>query len=451
VDGKDKLLWTRLEKLEEPPSLPLRREQTSAMMPKVDLPEVLLEMNTRTGFAEAFTHIGEGNTRLPDLPVSICAVLLAEACNLSLESLVDKDVPALTRDRLSYVQQNYIRFDTLTAANARLVDYQATLPLAQVWGGGDVASVDGLRFVVPIRTVNAGPNPKYFGIGRGITYINMVSDQFTGLHGVVVPGTLRDSLHILDGLLEQQTSLEPVEVIADTAGYSDPVFGLFWLLGYQFSPALADLSDMRLWRLHKQADYGTLNAIARNRVNLKLIEENWQDFLRVAGSLKLGTVRASDFMRTLIKGDRPASSLQRALGELGKIPKTLFMLALITDEGYRRRILLQRNRHEGRHRLARAMFYGGQGQVRKAYREGQEDQLGALGLVLNVITLFNTIYLGKAVAELGQRGEVVSLEDISRLTPLLHAHINFLGRYRFVLPKEVENGGLRPLREPNIR
>ena len=274
VDSKQRLTWARLDKLEEPPTLSRRRKKTTAMMPKVDLPEVLLEMSTKTGLAYAFTHISAGDVRLPDLHISVCAVLLAEACNLSLESLVDEDRPALTRDRLSYVQQNYLRFDTLTAANARLVDYQATLPLARVWGGGDVASVDGLRFVVPIRTVNAGPNPKHFGWGRGITYINMVSDQFTGLHGVDVPGTLRDSLHILDGLLEQQTSLEPVEVIADTAGYSDPVFGLFWLLGYQFSPALADLSDTRLWRLGKTADYGTVNAIARNRVNLKHTREN---------------------------------------------------------------------------------------------------------------------------------------------------------------------------------
>ena len=451
VDGKQKLMWARLDRLEEPPSLPRRREQTGNMMPKVDLPEVLLEIAAKTGFAEAFTHISAGDVRMPDLRISVCAVLLAEACNLGLESLVDEDRPALTRDRLSYVQQNYLRFDTLTAANARLVDYQARLPLARIWGGGDVASVDGLRFVVPIRTVNAGPNPKYFGWGRGITYINMVSDQFTGLHGVVVPGTLRDSLHILDGLLEQQTSLEPVEVIADTAGYSDPVFGLFWLLGYQFSPALADLSDMRLWRLDKVADYGVLNTISHNRVDLKHTRENWSDLLRVAGSLKLGTLRASDFMRTLIKGNRPASSLQKALAELGKIPKTLFMLALITDEGYRRRILVQRNRHEGRHRLARTMFYGGRGQVRKAYREGQEDQLGTLGLVLNIVTLFNTIYLGEALAELERQGDRVSLADTSRLTPLLHAHINFTGRYHFALPRAVEQGELRPLREPTGR
>ena len=84
-------------------------------------------------------------------------------------------------------QQNYVRAETLIRANARLVDAQAKIPLAQAWGGGEVASADGLRFVVPVRTVNAGPNSKYFGTGRGITYYNFTSDQFTGFHGIVSP------------------------------------------------------------------------------------------------------------------------------------------------------------------------------------------------------------------------------------------------------------------------
>jgi len=92
---------------------------------------------------------------------------------------------------LAWVQQNYVRAETLIRANARLVDTQAKIPLAQVWEGGEVASADGLRFVVPVRTVNAGPNSKYFGTGRGITYYNFTSDQFTGFHGIVIPGTLR--------------------------------------------------------------------------------------------------------------------------------------------------------------------------------------------------------------------------------------------------------------------
>ena len=103
-----------------------------------------------------------------------------------------------------------------------------------------MASADGLRFVVPVRTVHAGPTPKYFGIGRGGTSYNLVSDPFTGLHGITVPGTLRDSLVLLAVALEQQTAWQPTQIMTDTWAYSDVVFGLFRLLGDRFSPRLAD-------------------------------------------------------------------------------------------------------------------------------------------------------------------------------------------------------------------
>jgi TnpA family transposase len=61
------------------------------------------------------------------------------------------------------VRQNYLRAETLTVANVRLVAAQNGIDLARRWGGGDVASADGLRFIVPVRTIHAGPNPKYFG------------------------------------------------------------------------------------------------------------------------------------------------------------------------------------------------------------------------------------------------------------------------------------------------
>ena len=306
---------------------------------------------------------------------------------------------------------------------------------------------DGLRFVVPIRTLNAGHNPKYFGVGRGVTYYNFSSDQFTGFHAIVIPGTLRDSLFILDGLLEQQTSLRPVELMADTAGSSDIVFGLFWLLGYQFSPRLADIGEARFWRIDRAADYGPLNGLARHRLNTDLIARNWDDLLRVAGSLKLGALSASEFIRTLQNSSR-TSTLARAIAELGRIAKTLFLLAYAHDEAYRRRILVQLNRGEGRHRLARAVFHGQRGELRQRYREGQEDQLGALGLVMNAIILWNTRYMERALTQLEQHGVEVRAEDVERLSPLIFQHINLLGRYSFDLADSVAHGELRPLRDP---
>lgn len=444
-NGTDKLILTGLDKLPEPESLLELRGAVMSLLPEVDLPEALLEIHVRTGFADEFTHVSENDARVSDLPVSVCAVLLAEACNIGLEPLVQSDVPALTRGRLTWVQQNYFRAETLTRANATLVDAQVGIPLVEAWGGGDVASADGLRFVTPVRTLNAGYNPKYFGQKRGVTYYNFNS-RFMEFHGIVVPGTLRDSIFILQGLLEQETSLRPTEVMTDTAGASDIVFGLFWLLGYQFSPRLADLGSIKLWRTDSDADYGLLNELSRSRMNAKRIEQNWDDMLRVAGSLKMGTVSASELLRSLLKSDRP-SALTKAIGDLGRISKTLFVLNYIDDETYRRRILTELNRQESRHTLARVTFHGKRGEVRKKYREGQEEQLGALGLVVNVLVLWNTIYMDAALERLRSQGVEIDPKDVARLSPLEHQNIRFLGHYSFSLAEPVARGELRPLRD----
>lgn len=446
--GREALVVSNLDKLDEPPSLIALRAQVAARLPRVDLPEVLLEVHAWTGFADEFTHLSETTARVADLQISLCAALMAEACNIGQEPLIRPDQPALTRDRLGWVLQNYLRADTLISANVRLVDYHATLPLAQVWGGGEVASADGLRFVTPIRTINAGPNRKYFGSGRGVTYYNFTSDQFTGFHGIVIPGTLRDSLFILEGLLEQQTRLQPTQLMSDTAGSSEIVFGLFWLLGFQFSPRLADIGGTRFWRIDPQADYGVLDYIARHRINLERIRRNWDDLLRVAGSLKMGTVSASELMRSLLNTERP-STLAKAIADLGRIPKTLHLLRLIDDETYRRSILTQLNRGEGRHDLAREVFHGRRGELRQRYREGQEDQLGALGLVVNVLVLWNTVYMQAALDQLRTEGYEVKQEDVVRLSPLGFGHFNFLGHYSFNLSESVAKGHLRPLIDPN--
>jgi TnpA family transposase len=424
----------------------LLRHRVSRRLPPINLPELLLELHVRTGFLSEFTHIHESKSRISDLPTSLCAVLLAEACNIGLAPLAQRGMPALERDRLSHVQQNYIRPETLSRANARLVDFQATLSLAQAWGGGEVASADGLRFIVPVRTLNAGPNSKYFGTGRGITLINYVSDQFSGFKNIVVAGTLRDSLVILAGLLNQETKLRPTELMTDTASYSDVVFGLFHLLGYQFSPRLADLGRMRFWRIDASANYGALDGIARSRIDTTLITENWEDMLRVVGSLELGTVDPIELMRTLQSGGRP-STLSKALGEVGRIAKSLFLLSYIDDEAYRRRILIQLNKGESRHSLAHKVFYGNKGEIRQRYREGQEEQLGALGLVVNAIILWNTIYMDRALGDMRKPGMAILQEDVARLSPIGHEHVNVYGKYSFQLSESIQQGAFHPLRE----
>ena len=128
--------------------------------------------------------------------------------------------------------------------------------------------------------------------------------------------------------------------------------------------------------------------------------------------------------------------------------KSLFLLSYVDDEAYRRRVLIQLNRHEKRHNVAREIFHGDRGQVRKRYREGQEDQLSSLGLVLNAVALWNTLYLDKAISYLQGSGIEVRDEDLARVSPLMHGHVRVLGRYHFRLDESVAEGHMRPLRDP---
>ncbi|MFD8589991.1 Tn3 family transposase [Streptomyces sp. NPDC059637] len=451
-NGRAKLNVDALGALGEPKSLRWLRKTVEKMLPKIDLPDLLFEVHSWTGFLDAFVHLGDGTARMKDLHTSVVALLVSEACNIGLTPVTNPAVEALTRSRLVHVDQYYLRADTIAAANAALITAQSQVPIVRYWGDGLLASVDGLRFVVPVRTISAAPSPKYFGFKRGITWLNAVNDQVAGIGQMVVPGTPRDSLHILDALLNLDGGVKPEMVATDNASYSDMVFGLFKILGYHFSPRFRDLDDQRFWRATmpgvETGTYGPLEDIARNRVNLNKVITHWPDMLRVAGSLVTNQVRAYDLLRMFGREGRP-TPLGQAFAEYGRIAKTLHLLAVVdpVDDTYRRQMNRQLTVQESRHKLARDVCHGKRGTIHQAYRDGMEDQLGSLGLVLNAVVLWTTRYIDAAVAQLRAEGHEICDEDIARLSPLKHKNLNVLGRYSFT--PSVPARGLRPLRDPD--
>ena len=405
AEPKDRVHVARLDRVDEPAGTSALRAGTHALLPQVDLPELLLEVHAWTGFLDEFRPVSGRTSAVSDLAVSMCAVLVAQACNIGYRPVARADVAALSPDRLAWVIAKYLRPETLSAANNRLIAYHQTIGLTRRWGSGEIASADGLRFVVPVRSIHAGPNPHYFGTGRGVTYYNWSSDQFTSWAAIVIPGTLRDS---------------------------------------QFSPRLADLPERRYWRLNPAADYGVFNKVATNRVRRQLIQEHWPDICRVAGTLHTRAATASDLVRVLQRSGQP-TTLGRAIAELGRIVQTITMLGYVSDEANRRRVLVQLNRAEARHDLAGAVFHGRRGDLFQAYKSGQEDQLGALGLVVNAIALFNTRYMDRAVNYVRDHGRTLDDRELEHLSPLVREHIELHGRYSFTLPEAVRAGELRPL------
>ncbi|MEK6571291.1 MAG: transposase, partial [Bacteroidota bacterium] len=373
------------------------------------------------------------------------AGLLAPACNFGLEQMAQiTDIPY---HRLSWCTTWYIREETLRSAITAIINYHHHLPLTQSWGGGTLSSSDGQRFPVSVSTQNAVALLPYFGYRRGLTYYSWTSDQFSQYGTKVICSTLRDALYVLDEILNNETELTILEHTTDTAGYTELVFALFDLLRMQFSPRIRDIGDQRLYRIDPTKKYHNLEGRLKGTINQKRILERWDDFLRVAGSLKLGWVTASLLISRLQSRPRQ-NALTRALQEYGRLVKTIFILRWYESEEYRRRINVQLNKGEALHALRSFLFLANKGKIRRRHEEEQANQANCLNLVTNVVITWNTVYMAEAVNQLRAAGYPVQEGDLVHLSPARHEHINPYGKYRFDVETILNRKGLRPLRKP---
>jgi TnpA family transposase len=413
-------------------------------LPSVELPELLLEVDSWTGFSQRLTHASGGQPRTDELSCHLYATLLAQGTNMGLTEMAHS--AGLTYDRLAWCSNWYLREETLKSAVATLVNYQARQPLAQRWGGGTLSSSDGQRFPVRGKVRNATALPRYFGYGQGITFYTWTSDQFSQYGTKVISATVRDATYVLDEILDNETELSIVEHTTDTAGYTDLVFALFDLLGMQFSPRIRDLGDRRLYRLkHDTTRYPTLDVRLTGRIDITRLEQHWDEFLRVAGSLKQGHVTASLLVSRLQAYPRQ-NQLTKLLQEYGRLIKTIFVLRYLEDEAFRRRIHTQLNKGERLHQLRKFLFFVRDGVMTQKYAEEQANQAGCLNVLTNAVIVWNTVYLQAALEALRHEGYPVRDEDLVHLSPTRFAHIHRYGKYVFDVEAARRRVGLRPLR-----
>jgi TnpA family transposase len=292
----------------------------------------------------------------------------------------------------------------------------------------------------------ATANPGYFGRGRGVTFYNYTSNQFSQFGTKVVPTTVRDATYVLDGILDNETDLEILEHTTDTAGYTDVVFALFDLLGLQFAPRLRDVAGHKLYRVGPIDGFLHPAPLLRGTIQRSVILERWNDLLRVAGSLKLGWVTASLLLSRLQAPPR-RNALIKALEEYGRVVKTLFVLRYLESEDYRRRINAQLNKGESIHALRRYLFFADEGRVRRRHVDEQANQASCL--VVNAVITWNTVYMAAALEQLRVEGVDIADDSVAHLSPTLSVHVNPYGRYRFDTELVLGTEQLRPLRTPD--
>ncbi len=416
--------------------------QSAMLLPHVKITELLMEVDEWTGFTRHFTHLKTGDAAKDK--TLLLTTILADAINLGLTKMTES-CPGTTYAKLSWLQAWHIRDETYSTALTELINAQFRQPFAENWGDGTSSSSDGQRFKSGGKAESTGHiNPKYGG-DPGRMFYTHISDQYAPFSTKVVNVGVRDSTYVLDGLLYHESDIRIEEHYTDTAGFTDHVFALMHLLGFRFAPRIRDLGDTKLYIPKGDFMYDTLKPMIGSTLNIKHVRAHWDEILRLATSIKQGTVTASLMLRKL--GSYPRqNSLAIALRELGRIERTLFILDWLQSVELRRRVHAGLNKGESRNALARAVFFYRLGEIRDRSFEQQRYRASGLNLVTAAIVLWNTVYLERAINVL--RSQVEPWDDalLQYLSPLGWEHINLTGDYLWRSSTKVGAGKFRPLR-----
>ena len=425
-DGKLKL--KRYDKIALPPSVTTLQKVIDARLPAIRIEQLLMEVDHLTGFSRHFTPLQGHQSRPPHFYKTLMAALISQATNLGVVSM-SASVKGITVDMLRHVLHDFVREETLTAANAEIVNRHHALPLSAVHGTGTLSSSDAQRFGMRASSLLASYYPRYYGYyEKAIGVYTHISDQYAVYSTKVISCSPREALYVLDGLLENNTILQIREHTTDTHGYTEIIFALCHLLGFYFMPRIRDLKDQQLYRIDRFVDYGVFTPLLTKTADLTIVEEQWEEMIRVALSLKQHTAPAHVIVQRLTNSF-PSDRLSKAFTNLGRIIKTQYILRYLTDLELRQTVQLQLNKGEYRHKLPRRIFFANQGEFTTGDYEEIMNKASCLSLVSNAILYWNTIQINDIVENLRSQGVEIDKETLSHISLLPFKHVVPNGTY----------------------
>ncbi|WP_373538752.1 Tn3 family transposase [Chamaesiphon sp.] len=383
---------------------------------RVPMPE---SVNRRHFEVCIFSHI------LLELIDRYLATTFCYGCNLgpaqTAVSLQDFD-----RRQVSHVHQRHIDLDKLQAAITIVIDSYNRFNLPKYWGTGDRASVDGTKWDIYENNLLAEYHIRYGGYG-GIAYYH-VSDTYIALFSHFIPCGVWEAVYILDGLLHNQSEIQPDTIHGDTQAQSATVFALAYLLGITLMPRIRNWKDLTFYRPTKAVRYKHVDSLFTDTVNWELIETHLPDMLRVALSVKAGKINASTVLRKL-GTNSTKNKLYQAFHSLGCAVRTGFLLQYLNDAQLRSTIQGATNKSESFNHFVQWLSFGGEGVITSNNREEQRKMIRYNHLVANCLIFYNVFEISRILNELRQEGYPLDTDAVATLSPYWTQHVNRFGVY----------------------
>ncbi|MEM8860876.1 MAG: Tn3 family transposase [Chloroflexota bacterium] len=415
-----------LEAQDNPLNISHLKHAISERWSLIELLDILKEADFRIGFSKRF-HSSGSRTEMVETTLQrrLLMCLYALGTNAGFQRMAHAEKP---KD-LRYVKRRFINKNSLRAAIADVVNDIFKVRAPHIWGESTTACAsDSKKFAAWDQNLLTEWHVRYRG--PGIMVYWHVDKKSACIHSQVKGVSSSEVAAMIEGVLHHCTDMEVEKNYVDTHGQSEVAFAFCHLLGIQLLPRLKGIGKQKLSLPFKELQESLPNlepALASRPIRWHLIEQEYDEMLKFATALRLGTAEAEAILRRFTKKG-PQHPTYKALAELGKVIKTIFLC------DYLHSIELRREIHEGLNVIENwnsangFIYYGRSGEISTNNRDEQEISILSMHLLQVCLVYINTLLIQQVLAD-PEWLDRLQEEDLRALSPLIYGHVNPYGRF----------------------
>ncbi|MBT4522438.1 MAG: Tn3 family transposase [Halieaceae bacterium] len=402
-----------------------------SQLPTTAVADVLRMVDRDTGFIECFRHVLGTQSKNRVYEQDLLAILVGNATNQGTYGI--SQISDRSYEQLSTIQANYLRSETIEAANDCINNATARLPIFKHYNiQEDVvhASADGQKFEAKRDTFKTRYSSKYFGTQKGVSALSLIVNH-AATNAKIIGANEHESHYIFDLLFNNTSEVKPDVLSTDTHGVNHVNFALLDLFGYSFAPRYAQPGRIinEMFAVTED-EAGKVNLSLRTPINTKCIARHWDKIQRIVVSLKERKTTQALLVRKLstYKKNHP---LLEALTEYNHLVKANYLLNYIDDADLRNHVQRALNRGEAYHQLRRAISDVNGDRFRGNSDEEIQLWNECARLLTNAIIYFNSSVLSYLLKSFEYQKDGQKLAIVKQASPVAWYNINLKGTYRF--------------------
>jgi TnpA family transposase len=428
VQGKNRIKLSPLDPQPEPATILRVKAELMRRWPMTSLLDVFKETDLRVGFSHAFHSVASREVLDRSLlQPRLLRCLYGLGTNAGLKRVVAGD-PSLHYHDLLYIRRRYLHKDALREAISRVANATFAIRRPEIWGEGTTSCAsDAQKFGAWDQNLMTEWHIRYGG--RGVMIYWHVEKKSVCIYSQLKRCSSSEVAAMIEGVLRHCTEMEVEQQYVDSHGQSEVAFAFSYLLGFDLMPRLKAIAAQKLSRPNpSNVDaYPNLQPILTQPLNWGLIRQHYDDMIKYATALRLGTAEPESILRRFTRNNVQHPTY-RALVELGKAIKTTFLARYLHEEPIRREVNEGLNVVENWNSANGFIFYGKSGEIATNRLDDQELSVLSLHLLQACLVYINTLMLQDILAEPAWMGRMTT-EDFRALSPLVYTHVNPYGTF----------------------